>query len=100
MRFTNDLTDAELERLAILSEELGEAVKAIGKIVRHGYESYNPDVPDAASNRQDLEREMGDVLHALDRMVEKEDLSRPAIERQRVEKAKKIKPYLHHQVAR
>lgn len=40
--FTNNLTAAEQERLAILAEEMGEALQIIGKIIRHGYESYNP----------------------------------------------------------
>ena len=38
----NKLTAAQTERLAILSEELGEAQQAIGKIMRHGYDSCNP----------------------------------------------------------
>lgn len=38
----NGLTPAEAERLALLSEELGEAQQAIGKILRHGYDSSNP----------------------------------------------------------
>lgn len=33
----NDLSNAELERLALLLEELGEAQQVIGKILRHGY---------------------------------------------------------------
>jgi hypothetical protein len=35
----NGLAPAETERLALLLEELGEAQQAIGKILRHGYES-------------------------------------------------------------
>jgi hypothetical protein len=37
----NQLTDAEAERLALLAEECGEVVQVIGKILRHGYESYD-----------------------------------------------------------
>ena len=40
--FSNGLNDAEAERLAILLEEFGEAQQAVGKILRHGYESYDP----------------------------------------------------------
>jgi hypothetical protein len=37
MEYFNSLTPAELERLSLLLEELGEAQQAIGKILRHGY---------------------------------------------------------------
>lgn len=40
----NALTPAEAERLFYLLEKLGEAQQAIGKILRHGYESYDPTV--------------------------------------------------------
>lgn len=38
-KFSNKLNDAQSERLALLLEELGEAQQAIGKILRHGYQS-------------------------------------------------------------
>ena len=33
----NELSPAEVERLAILAEEMGEAIQVIGKVLRHGY---------------------------------------------------------------
>jgi len=96
-RFSNELTDAELERLAILAEELGEAQQCIGKIIRHGYESYNPVVDTGRTNRRDLEQELGDVLFAIMQMTGSRDISRAGIERRADEKAAKIKRYLHHQ---
>lgn len=39
MEHFNQLSPAEAERLALLSEELGEAQQAIGKILRHGQPS-------------------------------------------------------------
>lgn len=56
---TPDLTPAQIERLAYLAEELGEAIQAVGKILRHGYDSgeYN--------NRQDLMVELADVWGAI-----------------------------------
>jgi hypothetical protein len=51
----NRLTPAEAERLALLLEELGEAQQIIGKILRHGYESYHPDDPET-TNRTLLAR--------------------------------------------
>ncbi len=38
----NELTPAEVERLSMLAEEAGEVVKAVGKILRHGYGSCHP----------------------------------------------------------
>lgn len=96
-KFTNGLSDAETERLALLSEELGEAVQMIGKILRHGYESVNPDVEDPDTNRELLERELGDVSYAAELMVQNSDIRKERIF-QRVEvKARKVKRYLHHQ---
>ena len=95
--FTNGLTQAEFERLAILLEELGEAQQCIGKILRHGYESYNPVVNTGRTNRRDLEQELGDVVYAITLLSGNRDVSRAAIERRSDEKSEKIKPYLHHQ---
>jgi hypothetical protein len=72
--FSNGLTDAEVERLAILSEELGEAQQCIGKILRHGYESYNPVVNTNLTNRRELEREIGDVQAAIDMLFAENDV--------------------------
>lgn len=103
MRFSNELTDAQLERLAILSEELGEAQQVIGKIIRYGYESFDPNrseepfIETEGTNRCDLEKELGDVLFAIQMLSGKSDISRGRIESRVEEKTRKIKPYLHHQ---
>jgi NTP pyrophosphatase (non-canonical NTP hydrolase) len=95
--FSNELTDAQLERLAILSEELGEAQQAIGKIIRHGYESYNPVVDTGMTNRRELERELGDILCAIQMLVRANDMSMAAMEVRRGDKRQSIKKWLHHQ---
>jgi len=73
----NGLTPAETERLAMLAEEAGEIVQAVGKILRHGYEGFHPDNP-GITNRGLLENEIAD-LHAVQLMMETkgdiEDLS-------------------------
>lgn len=61
------ITDAQLERLAILAEECGEVVKVVGKILRHGLGSINPLTGE--SNRHLLEKELGDVLAAMELLV-------------------------------
>lgn len=96
MSHFNQLTPAELERLAKLSEELGEATQAIGKILRHGYESYNPTIQFPKSNRQDLERELGDILFAIDLLCEKNDVNLDNIENIRNFNRHK-NMYFHHQ---
>ncbi|QBJ04542.1 nucleoside triphosphate pyrophosphohydrolase [Pseudomonas phage Lana] len=61
----NELTPAQAERLAILAEEMGEAIQIIGKILRHGYDSFNPDSLDIRTNRQYLHDELTDVEAAI-----------------------------------
>lgn len=93
----NKLSDAQHERLAILSEELGEAQQAIGKILRHGYDSCNPYDPSGPDNRADLEKELGDVAFAVDLLIDNGDVSKYFIADRVLLKGEKIKPYLHHQ---
>lgn len=68
------LTPAEYERLAILMEEMGEAIQIIGKVLRHGYEGHHPDTP-LTTNRALLEMELGDVRAAIILMMEAKDLN-------------------------
>ena len=101
MAMFNKLTPAQVERLAILSEECGEVVQAVGKILRHGYESVDPTFSDpsgdtrALTNQEMLEKECGDVIFAINLL--KDDIYQPAVGRRVMQKAEKIQPYLHHQ---
>jgi len=90
-----DLSPAELERLALLMEEMGEAAQAIGKIIRHGYESRHPD--GGPTNRETLEKELGDVSASLSMMIEAGDLRVAAIARHNDRKRENVQQYLHHQ---
>ena len=92
----NGLTEAEQERLAILIEECGEVVQAACKILRHGYESKNPTIPQSETNRQALEREIGDVMHTVNRLLNS-DLNGSAVAARAASKAARMLPYLHHQ---
>lgn len=93
----NRLTPAEAERLYWLSEECGEVVKAIGKILRHGYHSFNPDGNGSMDNRAELEREIGDIYAAVEMMQNARDIDGGAILSWWKLKLKKIGKYLHHQ---
>lgn len=97
MEHFNQLTPAEAERLALLLEELGEAQQAIGKILRHGYDSSNPVSGDTATNRQMLEKELGDVRHAMIRLCDAGDLNKSSIHDRAEIKAVSVQPWLHHQ---
>lgn len=59
----NGLSAAEAEALALLAEECGEVVQAIGKILRHGLWSEHPE--SGIPNYNTLQREIGDVLAAF-----------------------------------
>lgn len=56
------LTNSQVERLAMLVEECGEVIQAATKVLRHGYESFDPDNPALTSNAEHLEREICDLL--------------------------------------
>ncbi|HQT96841.1 MAG TPA: hypothetical protein PK416_03045 [Thermodesulfobacteriota bacterium] len=90
-----DLSPAELERLALLMEEMGESIQAIGKIMRHGYESRHPD--GGPTNRELLEKEIGHVNVAVRMMVDSEDLWQTRIQGHEFKKVGSVGQYLHHQ---
>ncbi len=93
----NRLSSAQAERLFLLLEELGEAQQAIGKVLRHGYESHHPG-KQGNNNRSDLERELGDVFAAVKLLAhEDKDLFMENIEGARDEKLARVGEYMHHQ---
>jgi hypothetical protein len=99
--FTNGLSNAESERLAILNEEMAEAQQIISKILRHGYNSWNPNtaIPEdlrGMDNRQLLEGEVGHVIQALNQMVDAGDLRPDAIDKYRKYKKQTIKHQEQH----
>lgn len=91
----NKLTPAEHERLTILFEEMAEAIHAVGKILRHGYEDSNPNT--GVVNRGNLERELGDVRCAMIMLCEAGDVSKEKIHDLARLKRERIGKYLHHQ---
>ena len=61
--FSNHLTPAEVERLAVIIEECGEVIQAATKVLRHGYEFHHPET--GVPNRAALRREIIDLLAVL-----------------------------------
>lgn len=55
-----DLAPHELEALACLAEECGEAVAIIGKALRHGLDSTHPN--GGPDNREEIGREVGNIM--------------------------------------
>jgi NTP pyrophosphatase (non-canonical NTP hydrolase) len=99
--FSNGLTPAELERLALLAEEMGEVQQVIGKIIRHGYESVKPTATGAAAlktNRDNLELELADVRAVMKLMERASDIDHDRIKDYRKDKLRRIGKYLHHNV--
>lgn len=92
----NNLTDQQAELLALLCEELGEAQQAIGKILRHGYYSYNPFRPELGSNKDQLCTELGDVLASVKLLVDSGEIQQVVLEMHRDAKLINVRQYLHH----
>jgi hypothetical protein len=107
----NELTPAEAERLAYLTEEMAEAIQIIGKILRHGYESRDPTkarptfddnrggqtgfINTSPTNRRLLEAELGDVTRAIRMLIDAGDLDRATLDRLGARAAPQ--QYMHHQ---
>ena len=89
----NDLTPAEAERLAMLAEEAGEVVQAVGKILRHGYISSHPD--GGPTNYDQLVRELQDVITVAQIMHDAKDI-RPLRRATDDDINRKLR-YTHHQ---
>lgn len=87
---------SEMERLAILSEEMGEVQHLIGKILRFGYASTHPDTP-LVTNKDRLTEEVGDMIGSLILMDIKGDLNYKELFEQATRKLKKLKKYTFHQ---
>lgn len=88
----NQLTPAEAELLAILSEECGEVVQMVGKILRHGLDS---DYKAKGKNRELLTQEIGDVMVTTLRLVQEKVLDFDGLDKAMLKKAKK-NGHLHH----
>lgn len=94
MSFSNNLTPAEIERLAILAEEASEVIQVVGKILRHGYDSYHPTTKE--SNVELLEMELGDLQAAIGLMTSRGDVNHHNIYLNIGKKVDRMQKYLHY----
>jgi len=90
----NNLTPAEAERLALVAEEAGEVLQAVGKVLRHGYDNFNPKT--GLTNREALSQEVGDLLAVIALAGERGDINASIVSKFKDEKLIKAKPYLRH----
>jgi NTP pyrophosphatase (non-canonical NTP hydrolase) len=95
-RHFNDLTPTEAERLALLAEECGEVIQAIGKVLRHGYRSTNPDDRSHVSNRHSLELEIGHVTAAAEMLCNDDQFDLFHIQESHDAKLASVRQWLHH----
>jgi NTP pyrophosphatase (non-canonical NTP hydrolase) len=89
------LTQAEIERLAILAEECGEVVQAVGKVLRHGWESQSP--YGGKPNRVSLERELGNVRAIVNLMLDSGDVRLGEVQTWQRAKKLGLGKWTHHQ---
>ncbi len=90
----NKLSPAEAELLALLAEECGEVIQMIGKVLRHGLDSYPPG--GGESNRVQLADEAGQVLAAIHLLTERGVLSDVEVGCGKAGKLQRVFKYLHH----
>lgn len=88
----NGLTEAQEERLHLLVEEMGEALQAAGKILRHGHSPAS-----MYDNKGDLETELGHVTYAVTLLAHSGDITNNCVLQHTEVKAAEIGNYLHHQ---
>lgn len=93
----NELTPAEAERLAFLIEECGEVIQAAAKILRHGYESYDPTDNSKGTNRDMLGRELGNVDAVISLLQRGGDYQSKRLTEGARAKLRSLQHYAHHQ---
>jgi NTP pyrophosphatase (non-canonical NTP hydrolase) len=91
----NRLTNEEQERLDLLIEECGEVLQVIGKIRRHDYDYSHPKYGDIPF-RSLLAMEVGDLLIAIDLLIDRGDISDSVIDEYQTKKLAKINGALRY----
>lgn len=93
---TTGLTKAQEERLYLLIEECSEVIHCATKILRHGYLSTNPHSPSDETNRDNFEREIGDMLYCYERLGQNRDISFSKVVSLIQKRAESKVQFLHH----
>ena len=94
------MNKAQIERIHLVVEEMGEAIQAAMKALRHGYDKRHPSAPPLCTNKWELEDELGNVRAAMIFLCENGDLSKEHIHESANHKLKYMYrrgEYLYHQ---
>ena len=91
----NGLSAAELERLALLSEECAEAIHAVGKIPRLGWEIYDPTRGRSPASRRMLVTQLADIQFAVSLLAQAADFSPRNMETAISARLANPGPYMH-----
>jgi NTP pyrophosphatase (non-canonical NTP hydrolase) len=90
------MMDAIIERLVILAEESAEVGQAVSKILRFGPNGKHPTYQQGITNREALEKEIGDVLGMVYLLTSRGYLSAAKIQKAKRAKLKRVAKYLKH----
>ena len=90
------MTPEEVERLACLLEECGEAIHMAGKVLRHGYDSSHPDYANVP-NRNNLSSEVGNIKACIMVLESAGDLRDDWVKDGLNTKLANLQRFLHHQ---
>lgn len=82
-----------IRNLNTLRDECDEVSHIAGKIIKFGPENFNPDDPKKTKNNVLLEKELGDVHHAIFLVVDSLGLDMNRIMQYSRDKKEKLKKY-------
>lgn len=92
----SNLKPHQLEALALLAEECAEVCAVVGKAIRHGLWSTNPDDPDGPNNRDMIAVEAGQVQAIIGMAIQLGVIDRDTVRIGMEEKWQRVGTYLHH----
>ena len=87
---------AQEEALYLLMEECGELIQACSKVLRHGMESCNPNELHGPNNLDNLHKETGDVMAAVDILAVEDVLDLNIVRLRKHDKLRTVKQYLRY----
>lgn len=96
MRQFNQLTPKQVELLGGTSEECGEVVQVIGKILRHGLDSRKPTDINSETNRKNLTAELADIAAMTDLLIENGVIDATDWQALKDKKRARFEQYAHH----
>lgn len=90
------LTPAQEERLNKFVEECAEGIQAAMKILLHGFSSMDPTAAQPVPNVLQLEREIADILNAVELLARGRDIDMTNVRIRQDQKWYKMPKYLHY----